>query len=109
MVYRNSAFNSNSGFPVSLSSVVADSAIHLLDRRTEGLDGDEPTELGPFLAGGGKLILYQGYGDGRVSPFATIRFYQDTASNDGGLERLQQGVRLFLELGMHHCGGGPDV
>jgi len=107
MVYRNSDFNSNSGFPVSFSSVVADSAIRLLDRRTEGLDGDEPTALGPFLAGGGKLILYQGYSDGRVSPFATIRFYQDTASHEGGYEHLQEGARLFLEPGMHHCGGGP--
>ena len=42
LVYRNTNFNSNSGFPVSFSGVVADSAIHLLDRRTEGLDGDGP-------------------------------------------------------------------
>jgi len=107
MVYRNSDFNSNSGFPVSFSSVVSDSAIHLLDLRTEGLDGDEPEELGPFLAEGGKLILYQGYSDGRVSPFATIRFYEDAASLHGGYENLQKGARLFLEPGMHHCGGGP--
>jgi feruloyl esterase len=107
MVYRNSNFNSNSGFPLSFSSVVADSAIHLLDRRTEGLDGDEPEALGPFLARGGKLILYQGYSDGRVSPFATIRFYQDAAKLQGGYEHLQNGMRLFLEPGMHHCGGGP--
>jgi feruloyl esterase len=107
LVYRDPDFNSNADFPMGFSNIIADPAIHLLDRRTEGLDGDDPSKLSTFLADGRKLILYQGYSDGRVSPFATIRFYENAARLSGGLKQLQKGARLFLEPGMYHCGGGP--
>jgi hypothetical protein len=48
-----------------------------------------------FLKSGGKLIMYQGYSDGRVSPFSTIRFYEDAAWLSGGLKQLQRSPSPF--------------
>jgi feruloyl esterase len=106
-VYRDSYFNSNANFAMSFSNIVADSAIRKVDKRTEGLDGNEPERISALLRTGHKVILYHGLSDGRVPPFDTIRFYEDSARLNGGLQELQEGVRLFLEPGMHHCGGGP--
>jgi feruloyl esterase len=106
-VYRDSTFNSNADFPMDFFNSVTDSAIHQVDKRTESLDGNEPEKLSQFLGGGHKLILYHGYSDGRVPPYDSIRFYEESARLNGGLHELQKGFRLFLPPGMHHCGGGP--
>ena len=106
-VYRDPKFNSNADFPMAFFNSVTDSAIRLVDKRTESLDGDEPEKLSAFLGAGHKLILYHGYSDGRVPPYDSIRFYEKAASLNGGLHELQTGFRLFLLPGMHHCGGGP--
>jgi feruloyl esterase len=73
-------------------------------------EGTDPAKLQPFIARGGKLILYHGASDPSISAERTTMFYEDLAAALKGMEKAQQSVRLFLVPGMHHCGGGagPD-
>lgn len=61
--------------------------------------------LEPFLAGGGKLLLYHGWSDPGITPFATVRYYAGVIAALGP-DRAGDGVRLFMVPGMNHCGGG---
>jgi feruloyl esterase len=64
--------------------------------------------LDPFVARGGKLIIYHGWADPIVSAHDSINYYaravQETVG--GG-----DAIRLFLAPGVGHCAGGagPDV
>ena len=63
--------------------------------------------IAPFVAGGGKLLLWHGFNDPGPSPLSTIAYY------DAVLERVpaaKDSTRLFLLPGVLHCGGGagPD-
>ena len=65
------------------------------------------SNLKPFLAHQGKLLLYHGFSDQNVPPQATINYYKrvvDTLSG-AGLQPADS-IRLFMVPGMGHCGGG---
>jgi feruloyl esterase len=70
----------------------------------------EAARLQPFIAQGGKLILYHGASDPSIPAERTIMFYKDLVALRGGEAKTQENVRLFLVPGMHHCqnGVGPD-
>ena len=58
---------------------------------------------------GGKLLLYHGWADATGHPEPTVDYYRavvDTTFN-GDIAAARQSVRLFIALGMGHCGGGP--
>lgn len=76
----------------------------------ESGDGYDAAKLKPFIAQGGKLILYHGASDPSIPAERTIMFYRELTALLGGREPTQKNVRLFLVPGMHHCGGGvgPD-
>ena len=60
-----------------------------------------------FLNKGGKVIWYHGPSDPLITPFRSTWFYEQLASLLGWLRSaLQNSVRLFIEPGMGHCGGG---
>jgi feruloyl esterase len=59
----------------------------------------------PFLAHGGKLLLYHGWNDFGIPPLASVRYYDDVVATLGD-ERADEGVRLFMVPGMNHCRGG---
>jgi feruloyl esterase len=61
--------------------------------------------LEKFLAHGGKLLLYHGWADQNVSPYMTVQYFQSVQQTLGAA-RADGSVRLFLEPGMAHCGGG---
>ena len=63
------------------------------------------TDLGPFQARGGKLILWHGWADQHISPINTIAFY-DAVKQTLGESKANSFLRLFLFAGMYHCGGG---
>jgi feruloyl esterase len=65
-------------------------------------------DLSAFRARGGKLIIYHGWADEQVTPFASLDFYshmiaqQDQAGTDAFL-------RMFMLPGISHCSGGPGA
>jgi feruloyl esterase len=64
-----------------------------------------------FFAHGGKLLLYHGWSDPNVPTLNTIKYYSSVVAAMGGEAKASNNVRLFLEPGMGHCGGGegPNV
>ncbi len=72
-------------------------------RWAEILDADNP-DLSSFAARKGKLIIWHGWSDPALNPVATIGYYNRVAARDA---RAPSYVRLFLEPGVLHCGGGP--
>ena len=64
-----------------------------------------------FFSHGGKLLLYHGWSDPNVPTLNTIKYYNSVVADMGGEAKASNSVRLFLEPGMGHCGGGegPNV
>jgi feruloyl esterase len=73
---------------------------------TEILSPLDP-DLRPYMARGGKLLMYHGWADPAISAYGTIDYNDKVIRAVGGKDRADQFVRLFLAPGMHHCSGGP--
>ncbi len=73
-------------------------------------EAKDPATLRPFIARGGKLIMYHGASDPSIPAARTIAFYRELTAMLGGEAKTQGSVRLFLVPGIHHCAGGagPD-
>lgn len=74
-----------------------------------GLPG---ADLSAFERGGGRLILYHGWGDPIVTPQPTVEYYEAVAMKAGGMDRTRGFARLFMVPGMDHCGlntEGPGI
>jgi Tannase and feruloyl esterase len=67
------------------------------------------TDLGPFSAAGGKLILWHGEADPAISAAGTAAYYQRVVAQTGGQDRADAFMRYYPAPGVHHCGGGPGV
>jgi feruloyl esterase len=106
VVMRDPDFNGNLDWPQT-DGVVTREAARLFEKRTRAGDADQAGELVPYLRRGRKVLLYYGYGDQAISPYRTIRFYQDLAEIFGGYRNVQKHARLFMVPGMRHCGLGP--
>jgi len=66
-------------------------------------------DITPFLSGGRKALLYQGWADPSTNADPTVEYYTRLAAANGGSEALANSVRLFMVPGMYHCGGGPGA
>jgi feruloyl esterase len=62
-------------------------------------------DLTSFSDAGGKMIIYQGWGDIAQSPYRTIQYYEGLRRHTGR-RRVEDFARLFMAPGMYHCGGG---
>jgi feruloyl esterase len=65
-------------------------------------------DLSAYRARGGKLIIYHGWADNQVTPFATLDFYSHITAREGqaGTDGF---LRLFMMPGLGHCQGGPGA
>lgn len=63
------------------------------------------TRFGPFVANGGKMIVFHGTADPVFSALDTIAWHQRFRSAHGAA--ADQHARLFLVPGMNHSRGGP--
>ena len=61
-----------------------------------------------FVERGGKLILWHGWNDPLVSPFATVDYYTRVVDALGA-ETGRRAVRLFMAPGVEHGRGGPGA
>ena len=70
------------------------------------LNADNP-DLSAFRARGGKLIIDNGWMDGSMSAYGTLKYYETVLGHD---PTARDDVRLFLRPGVTHCmlGPGPD-
>jgi feruloyl esterase len=65
-------------------------------------------DLSAFKAHGGKLLLYHGWYDSTIPPGHTVLYYNAVLAKMG--KKQDDWLRLYMEPGMAHCGGGigPD-
>jgi feruloyl esterase len=63
-------------------------------------------DLSAFTRRGGKLIMYQGWGEPGIPPGNLVRYYGQIQSKTSN---APDAVRLFMVPGMGHCGGGIGV
>jgi feruloyl esterase len=72
-----------------------------------GLYEAQNPNIAPFIARGGKLLLWHGFDDPGPSPLATIEYYEYVRQATGVASDAN--VRLFLLSGVYHCRGGPGA
>ena len=95
------------GGPVTATQMDVDQDAMLADTANAAL-GDTAgwTQLNTFSGHGGKLIFFHGVSDPWFSAQETVRYYEQLARDNGGLEAVSGWSRLFLVPGMSHCSGG---
>jgi feruloyl esterase len=87
------------------NTIPVETAALLVAQRGQG-GAEDPHQLMNFLNKGGKVIWYHGGSDPLITPFRSTWFYEQLAALLGGYGPTQNSVRLFIEPGMGHCGGG---
>jgi len=65
-------------------------------------------DLSAYRARGGKIIIYHGWADNQVTPYATLDFYSHITAREkqAGTDSF---LRLFMMPGLGHCQGGPGA
>lgn len=78
------------------------------EKKTAKILNATDSNLGPFKAHGGKLILYHGWNDAAISALNAVNYYNSMASKMGQAE-TEAFSRLYMVPGLQHCGGGPGA
>jgi hypothetical protein len=66
------------------------------------------TNLKPFAARGGKLVIYHGWNDPAIPGLSSVEYY-DGVVGTMGKAATDAAVRLYMVPGMLHCGDGPGA
>jgi hypothetical protein len=85
-----------------------DEAVHAADQKFGNVLNAMETNLKPFEAHGGKLIVYHGWDDAAISALNTINYYNGVVAKMGQQE-ADSFLRLYMVPGMQHCAGGPGT
>jgi feruloyl esterase len=66
------------------------------------------TDLAPFRARGGKILMYYGWADPALNPMMGVRYFEAVTKTMG--PSTGEFFRLFMMPGVFHCAGGvgPD-
>jgi Tannase and feruloyl esterase len=86
-----------------------DSHMALVDKIEGGLINAMDPNLKPFVASGGKLLMYHGWADPQIPAGSSVQYYQTVLDTMGGAAKVKENVRLFMVPGMAHCGGGTGT
>lgn len=65
--------------------------------------------MSSFAGNGGKQMFYHGAADPWFSVNETIRYYEEMAEFNGGLETVKDWSRYYHVPGMAHCAGGEST
>ena len=94
--------------PVDLKSINVETAVRLADdQQGQTLNAVDPN-LKPFMARGGKLIVYHGWNDAALPPQGSINYYNSVEATLGA-SAAASFMRLYMLPGMQHCDGGPGA
>lgn len=63
-------------------------------------------DLTSFRRSGGKIMLWQGWADEAIKPYALLNWYQDIRDAAGGTRRAREFARVFMVPGVAHTSGG---
>lgn len=83
-----------------------ENALPKMQTKARFLSGRDP-DLRRFKDLGGKLLIYNGWGDVGVNPYIVLDYYDKVRELVG--EETTEFARLFLIPGMFHCLGGLNV
>ncbi len=88
-----------------------DKGVALADQPDNAVMNATDPNLKAFFAHNGKLLIYHGWADTNVPPLNTVKYYNAVLDTMGGASKTSNNIRLFMEPGMGHCGGGegPNV
>src|SRR4051812_13936220 len=67
------------------------------------------TDFAAARARGVKVIMYHGWNDAVLQPAYTPQYFEKVAAANGGLDKTQEFMRLFMAPGMQHCYAGPGA
>jgi feruloyl esterase len=106
---RNAAFRHNPPLTLGLRDVRFTVAEHQrLQEVGDIYDATNP-DLRRFAARGGKLIMYHGWADQAIPPFASLDYYREVIRWSGGFPQAQEFSRLYLVPGLYHCPCGQPA
>jgi hypothetical protein len=103
------AFWPNPATPYTLGNVPFTAAMHQRLEQLGGVYNATDPDLRAFRAHGGKIILYHGWADQAIPPFATVDYYRAVARQMGGYQASQSFSRLYMITGLYHCPCGQPV
>ena len=106
---NNLAFWSNPGTAYAPGTVPFTVALHHRIQELGGIYNSDSPDLRAFRARGGRIILYHGWADQAIPPFATLDYYAAVAREMGGYEGIQDFSRLYMVPGLYHCPCGQTV
>jgi len=83
-----------------------DESVQQADAATARILNATNPDLKPFMARGGKLIMYQGWSDQATPALNAVEYYASVVKKMGQ-HSADRFLRLYMVPGMGHCGGGP--
>jgi Tannase and feruloyl esterase len=81
--------------------------LDMLNPNTPEVTASTSLDISKFIKYGHKIIWYHGLSDPGPPVLQTINYYNDMASQNGGLQAAQSFSRFYPIPNMGHCGGGP--
>jgi feruloyl esterase len=103
------AFWHNPPDTFSLRDVRFDVATYRRLEIVGGIYNATDPDLRAFRAHGGKLLIYHGWADQAIPPFATVDYYRAVVMQLGGYAAAQSFSRLYMIPGLYHCPCGQPV
>jgi feruloyl esterase len=91
---------------IDLKTINVETAVKMAgDQQAKTFDAVDPN-LKPFMARGGKLIVYHGWSDAALPPQASVNYFNSVEATLGQ-SATASFMRLYMAPGVQHCAGGP--
>jgi len=89
---------------LTLATFDADRDIPEMDKLMGPVMSSMNPDISKFIARGGKIVGWQGWGDPAISPYNTLHYYGMVQKKTG--KKMDDFYRIFFVPGMGHCGAG---